>query len=419
MEDPNTQKQSDQPEAVKGSANGQPEQAQKQDTGETSEQVVEDAAEQEAERAREADRQRQQRAAQEWASEGGGPRRRTRTTAEGAPSDGKAMNALRATGRAAGSAILLVVKMIRELLQGLFGKITNKDLKGERENLQQEVDAQQRTLNELSGREKDLSHDLKRDQADLKEAREQGRTEGVKKSLRELASEIKGGKEGESAPTPENQEQNSESSPNKIPGGGLAMSMQPRLPSHEDEWVSWVRQYDDGHTAEMPHDDQYLSKLLGDEGRFAVSREAIDEARRMTESFISAADNNTLDTVDGRFPQMLAAVAYTEAVNEAVQAAVDKEDINVPSRKDMQAQVEETIPRIVSYMRERGDHPDKWADSLISRSRYNLKRMDDMRPALNQMGVRLREGGLALDQDKPRNAGLPGPKPGGGLPKLG
>lgn len=427
MDNPDVQRQSDQPGAQTTDTRSQ--------------------ADQEAQRAQqEQERQRQARAANAWAANnasGAGqqsPRTRTRTTAETVPATGKAAAAMRSVGRAAGSAIMMVIKMIRELLQGLFGKITNKDLKGERDNLEQEIEARNKALNELQGAERDISRELKREQGDLKESREQVRTDEIKQTLRDVASgiaeksagasrQLTGGEaatDGVQGGYNASGKDNEVGSPNKLPGAGVTLQSNAGLSVHEDAWVTQVRQFDDGVIDQQPHDGQYLATLLGEGVRSSISKEAVDEVRRITESFVSACDSKNNRSIDDRFPRMLAAVAYVESVGDAVEAAVDSGDLSMPSQEDLQKRVVAAVSRIVHDMRERGDHADKWADSLVNRSRYNFQRLDDLSPALNQMGVRIREGGLAIGNDsaaneaKPGNGGLPGPKHGnGGHPKLG
>ena len=65
-------------------------------------------------------------------------------------------------------------------------------------------------------------------------------------------------------------------------------------------------------------------------------------------------------------------------------------------------------------MRERGDHADKWADTLMARADYNSGRIDDMRAALNRAGVlppNMNTHEIESDANRPAgpSARLPGP----------
>ena len=100
-------------------------------------QEMEDLLNEEDLRAQEARRQAE---GELWEKE---PQRRTRSNVESVP-DGRMGRAMQGAGKVLGGAVEFIFRMIRELLQGLFGKIMNKDLKGERENLEQEVEVQKR-----------------------------------------------------------------------------------------------------------------------------------------------------------------------------------------------------------------------------------------------------------------------------------
>lgn len=324
-------------------------------------------------------------------------------------------------GKALGSAILLLVKMLRELFQGVFGKIMNKDLKGERKALEDEVKQQKNALSDLQGAERDIGREIKKEKETLQEVKEKSAqtTKGIsgtvtsnegRDGLRAFAASAGAGAGVVTSHPPiVNQEHSETLKSGRSHSGGLG--------HQEAEWIKKVKDYDNDHDKEAPIDRDYLNQLMGGDVRHAVSREALDEVSRLRKAFDIAREKSNSYSVDARFPQMLAATCYLEAVSEVMKEKIDnaEESIEPPTRFQVQEAIEDILPRVISKLREGGDDVERWADGLSGRLHYNQTQLDNMRAGLSRIGVKLREseGGHSIGQSQPKdsnkNRGLPGP----------
>lgn len=323
-------------------------------------------------------------------------------------------------GKAIGSAIMLLVKMLRELFQGVFGKIMNKDLKGERKALEDELKQQKNDLSDLQGAERDIGREIKKEKETLQEVKEKSAqtAKGIsgtvtsnegRDGLRAFAASAGAGAGVETSHVPIINPEHSEA----LKAG---RSHSAGLGHQQAEWIKKVKDYDNDHDNEAPFDREYLNQLMGGDVRHAVSREALDEVSRLRKAFDIAREKSDSYSVDARFPQMLAATCYLEAVSEVMKEKIDnaEEGIEPPTRFQVQEAIEDILPRVIAKLREGGDDAERWADGLSGRLHYNQTQLDNMRAGLSRIGVKLREGeghsiGRSQPEDNNKGRGLPGP----------
>lgn len=351
--------------------------------------------------------------------------RRTRISAEAPPPEGGFNKAARAAGGAVGKLFMLIAKMFRELLQGLFGKITNNDLKGEREALDEAVRERQKALAELNDKERDLAHELNRERNDLQETREKGRADSVQQSLKDMAQQLQGGATQEPAKEQARTVQVGEvtrgaselneslrdqatlktgQSVNRAPGG-LEMRQDAGLPAGKSTWKSRAMLYAEDITNVKPYDELYVSELMGAGKRLPISKESLDEVRRMVNGFAKARGVDAPETMEERLPRMLAAVAYMQAAHNALEAGVSNQNLAMPSPEDMRQRVD-ALAKQITVEAVKGESDElRISDHLVMRASQTLEQLEDMRAALNQIGVHVDNRAFALGHDGPEQEG--------------